>query len=216
MTWKLCTVGRGRSFFKFSFNFKWKENERKAKAITITKPIRFIALLLRFLILENTARKPSNCEKRKRKMFNKILFIIIYSNITIPIEKIFLWTICAFEFSYNLNTLLVVAIIQSFVFPFHFVWIAGSSMRSLPSQHRGLYSRQRIQLEELADDTSAGSPYFGPVAVWAQSQEGKTNGAPDKKPTSVETVRLPRWRRVSRVSRPLFRYIIRLNESFPS
>lgn len=98
-------VGVVRFSRNFSFNFKWKENERKAKAITITKPIRFIALLLRFLILENTARKPSNCEKRKRKMFNKILFIIIYSNITIPKEKIFLWTICAFEFSYNLNTM---------------------------------------------------------------------------------------------------------------
>lgn len=64
-------------------------------------------------------------------------------------------------------------------------------MRSLSSQHSGLYSRQRIQLEELANDTSAGSPYVGIIAVRTQSEEGKTNGASDKESPGAEAVHLP-------------------------
>jgi hypothetical protein len=64
-------------------------------------------------------------------------------------------------------------------------------MRSLSSQHSGLYSRQRIQLEELENDTSAGSPYVGIAAVWPQSEESETNGTSDQKSTGAEAVRLP-------------------------
>jgi len=82
----------------------------------------------------------------------------------------------------------------------HLLPIKGSSMRPLSSQHGGLYSRQRIQLEELADDSSIRSPYIGIIAVRSQSQESKTNGAPDKEPAGAEAVHLSCRRRISRVS----------------
>lgn len=84
--------------------------------------------------------------------------------------------------------------------PFHSISFVGSSMRPLSSQHCGLYSRQRIQLEELANDTSAGPPYVGFVAVRSQSEESETNGAPDKEPSGAEAVHLPCRRRIPRVS----------------
>lgn len=77
----------------------------------------------------------------------------------------------------------------------------GSSLRSLPSQHCGLYPRQRIQLEELAYNTSTRSPYFRTASVWSKSKKSKTDGAPDTKPSSAETVHLPCWRRISEVRR---------------
>lgn len=73
-------------------------------------------------------------------------------------------------------------------------------MRSLSSQHCCLYSRQRIQLEELADDTSAGSPYVWFAAVRAQSQESETNGTPDQEPSGSEAVHMSCGRRVPWVS----------------
>lgn len=64
--------------------------------------------------------------------------------------------------------------------------LAGSSLRPLPPQHGGLYSRQRIQLEELADDPPARSADVGTAAVRPQPEEGASDGAPDPPPASAE------------------------------
>jgi hypothetical protein len=159
-------------------------SERRKGAEAITKPIRFIIRLPYRLRTARERRrksqrrkpaKPSKC-KTRRKMFNKILFIIIYFNITIQRRYLFLWKICAFEFLFqqfyfyfltnNRESRLITVIIHSpclLLLPLRA--IKGSSVRPLSSQHRGLYSRQRIQLEELAHDTSTGPAHLGPVAV---------------------------------------------------
>lgn len=164
------------------------------------------------LNVKKTAPKTLKHCKSQKKMFNKILFIIVYFNIAIPLIFIFMEDLRFWIFYHfpPLNTrekiLLIIVIISHFdclfastqsIKTFH---IIGSSVRSLSSQHSGLYPRQRVQSEELADNTQTRSVNIGLVAVRAQSQEGATDGTSDQESTGAEAIHLPGRRRIPRVS----------------
>lgn len=53
-------------------------------------------------------------------------------------------------------------------------------MWTVQAQYGSVYSGQRVQSKESADDPSARPPNIGPFVIWAKPKEGAPDGAPDQ------------------------------------
>lgn len=172
------------------------------------------------LALEKNKNNSTNNNRKIRGKQEKCLIKFVYHHLFLHNEFFFTFMqkICALEFFklkqrdhewYKKSFLSFFFIIQRFVFlsfslHHEYFSLKGSSLRSLPSQHCGLYSRQRIQLKELANNSSARSLNFRTTFIRPKSEESKTNGASNTKSPGAETVHLPCWRRISRVINKIF------------